>query len=69
MIRTIMVGYLNTVDDSYTRTPHQTLGDYTVEIIKKGSKNFYVVEDDLICVKAVDIFGGEAVCVKEVKNG
>lgn len=22
-----------------------------------------------ICVKAVDIFGGEAVCVKEVKNG
>lgn len=63
MIRTIMVGYLNTVDDSYTRTPHQTLGDYTVEIIKKDSKNFYVVEDDLICVKAV-----EGTSIIEVKS-
>ena len=63
MIRTIMVGYLNTVDDSYTRTPHQTLGDYTVEILKKDSKNFYVVEDDLICVKAV-----EGTSIIEVKS-
>lgn len=63
MIRTIMVGYLNTVDDSYTRTQHQTLENYTVEIIKNDSKTFYIVEDDLICVKAV-----EGTSIIEVKS-
>lgn len=51
MIKTIMVGYLNTIDDSYTKTPNQTLGNYNVEIISNGTKTFYIDESDLICIK------------------